>query len=79
MTFEEQTAVPAETVAEILSFEDWKRLVSARSGLAGPDVGYTQWPRTFKQKTRYVMVKQRAQWLKRFGWAHAVRGWLKPG
>ncbi|GHD14307.1 WavE lipopolysaccharide synthesis family protein [Tianweitania populi] len=61
------------------SFEDWKKLVFARSGLTGPDTGYTQWPRSFAEKQRYIAVKQRTRWLNRFGFAHTVRRWLKPG
>ena len=61
------------------SFEDWKKVVFARSGLTGPDVGYTQWPHSFEEKTRYIAVKKRVRFLNRFGFAHTVRGWLKPG
>ena len=61
------------------SFEDWKRVVFKRSGLTGPDVGYTQWPHTDEEKQRYIAAKQRFRWLGRYGWARWLRNLLRGG
>jgi hypothetical protein len=54
------------------SFESWRQLAFQRAQLRGPDIGYTQWPKTIRGKQLFLRTKNSLQWLSRIPGARST-------